>query len=78
MSRPSREPLLTVSDVAARLKNSTRTIWRNIAENRIAVVRFGRSVRITEEALLDFIGRHGSTRRNLSTPDKNDPSSRED
>ncbi|WP_062431319.1 excisionase family DNA-binding protein [Herbidospora daliensis] len=50
-----RDNLLTVDQVAARLNTSTRFPRRLIAERRITFVRIGRSVRIPESALEEFI-----------------------
>jgi excisionase family DNA binding protein len=56
----SNYPLLTVPEVAIRLKMSERSVWRLIANKEIQVLRFGRCTRITEEALQRFIDRHRS------------------
>jgi excisionase family DNA binding protein len=47
--------LLTVEAAAERLSTSPRFIRRLIAERRIEFVRIGRHVRITEDALAQFI-----------------------
>ena len=49
--------LLTVSEVAQRLRLSERQIRRMIADGRIPVVRLGRAVRIREETLRALIER---------------------
>jgi excisionase family DNA binding protein len=43
--------LLTIKDVAELLQMSTRTIHRLVACGDLAVIRIGRSVRVSEEAL---------------------------
>ena len=43
--------LLTVKDVAERLQVSERTVHRLIEAEELAVIRIGRSVRVSEEAL---------------------------
>ena len=48
-------PLLTVEDAALLLSVSTRTVRRAIANGSLAVIRIGRSVRITETALSRFM-----------------------
>ena len=53
------ERLLTIKDVAERLQVSPRTVHRFIASGDISVIRIGRSVRATEEALKAFLtGEH--------------------
>jgi excisionase family DNA binding protein len=47
--------LLTVEAAAERLSTSPRFIRRLIAERRIEFVKVGRHVRISEDALSDFI-----------------------
>ena len=47
--------LLTVEEAADRLGTSVRFIRRLIAERRIAYVRVGRHVRITEADLASFV-----------------------
>jgi excisionase family DNA binding protein len=51
--RPDR--LLTITEVAKILRTSERFPRRLIAERRIAFVRIGRHVRISESALDEFI-----------------------
>ena len=43
--------LLTIKNVAERLQMSQRTVHRLIAEGNLTVIRIGRSIRITEDAL---------------------------
>jgi len=53
----SPRPLLTIADAAARLQVSTRTLRREIASGRLAVVSIGlgRLLRIRQEALDRYI-----------------------
>jgi excisionase family DNA binding protein len=53
--RPAAPRLLTIRDVAERLQVSGRTIHRLIASGDLTVIRVGRSVRVTEEALQAFL-----------------------
>jgi excisionase family DNA binding protein len=46
-----RPQMLTVKQVAAELQVSTRTVWRWIERNELAVHYFDRSVRISPEDL---------------------------
>ena len=50
------DPLLTVKDVANRLRVSTRTVWRFIANGELRTVRIGkRIVRIRLSDLKRFL-----------------------
>jgi excisionase family DNA binding protein len=49
------EHLLTVPEVAERCRLSVRQMWRHIEENRLRVVRIGRSVRIRPSDLERFL-----------------------
>ena len=49
------KPLLTVEAAALLLSVSTRTVRRAIADGSLAIIRIGRSVRITETALSSFM-----------------------
>lgn len=49
--------LLRIEDVAARLKVSTRTVRRLIANRRLQAVRDGGIVRIPVASLLDYLAR---------------------
>ena len=53
--RPVAPRLLTVRDVAERLQVSGRTIHRLIEAGDLTVIRIGRSVRVSEEALKDLL-----------------------
>lgn len=55
---PTQVQLLTVTEAADRLRLSPRTIRRRIADGSLDIVRFGRSIRITETDLTSFIRRH--------------------
>ena len=48
-------PLLTVKDVAQRCSISTRTVRRLIDSGLLQVIRIGRSVRISHNALSTFM-----------------------
>ena len=52
--------LLTYHEVAARLKCCVKTVRKYVKVGALRVVRFGRSVRITERDLAEFIERCGS------------------
>jgi excisionase family DNA binding protein len=47
--------LLQVKEVAAVIKVSTKTVRRWITANELAVVRLGRSVRVSEAELARFV-----------------------
>jgi excisionase family DNA binding protein len=49
------ERLLTVEEAANQLNTSVRFVRRLIAERRIAFVKLGRHVRISDSAVADFI-----------------------
>ena len=48
-------PLLTIRNVADRLQVSARTIHRLVANGDLTVIRIGRSVRVSEQALKAFL-----------------------
>lgn len=50
-NQPNLTPLLTVAEVATYLQVSIRTVRRLIASGELEVVRIGRAVRVSEEAL---------------------------
>lgn len=53
-----REPaptLLTVNEVAARLRVSKMTIYRVIEQGDLAAIRIGRSLRVPEKALNKYL-----------------------
>ena len=47
--------LLNIRDVAERLQVSPRTIHRLVADGDLIVIRVGRAVRVSEEALKAFL-----------------------
>lgn len=55
MTGPQAERLLTVEAAAERMSTSVRFVRRLVAERRIAYVKLGRHVRISEAALCEFI-----------------------
>jgi excisionase family DNA binding protein len=58
------DTLLSVEQAAERLGTSARFVRRLIAERRIAYVKLGRHVRITEHDLINFVtGRVEAGRR---------------
>lgn len=50
--------LMTLEEVAARLKATPRFVRRLVAERRIAFVKVGRLVRFEEAAVSDYIERN--------------------
>jgi excisionase family DNA binding protein len=50
-------PLLSVAQVAERLRLCSKTVRRRIAEGGLPVHRIGRSLRISEADLGDFLAR---------------------
>lgn len=52
---PAVPRLLTIRDVAERLQVSGRTIHRLVANGNLMVIRIGRAVRVSEEALKAFL-----------------------
>ena len=59
MTEPNPSPtLLTVADVAARLRVSTRQVWRLIHDDELETIRLGaRSVRVPLESLAAYVAR---------------------
>lgn len=47
--------LLTIAEAASRLRVSKRTVEQLLATGHLGQVRIGRSVRITEQHLADFV-----------------------
>ena len=47
--------LLTVQDVADRLRVSTATVWRRIYSKEIESVKVGRSRRVPPQAVSDYV-----------------------
>ena len=59
MTKPCQLPrLLTVDEMAERLKVCSKTIRRWITRNELPAHRLGRSVRVAEADLLVFLGKH--------------------
>ncbi|MEP7172436.1 MAG: helix-turn-helix domain-containing protein [Aestuariivirga sp.] len=58
---PAALRLLTIKDVAERLQVSCRTIHRLVANGNLAVIRIGRAIRISEEALRAFLTRDNTS-----------------
>ena len=56
---PGAPRLLTIKDVAVRLQVSPRTIHRLVAAGDLSVIRIGRAVRVSEEALKAFLTGEG-------------------
>lgn len=50
------EELLTVKEVALRLRVAPLTIYRAVETGRLKAQRIGKLIRITGEALADFTG----------------------
>lgn len=51
--------LLTLDDVEQATKRKKTTLRTDIREGRLKVIRLGRQLRVTEQALCDFIsGKH--------------------
>jgi len=57
-SKQREEKFYTIKDTADLLAVSTRTVRRSIDQKKLATHRFGRSVRIADSDLDDFIARH--------------------
>lgn len=55
---PASPRFFTISDITNCLGVSSRTVRRWIASGELKAHRFGRSVRIAESDLNDFINRH--------------------
>ena len=52
---PAAERLLTIADVAERCQVSRRSVRRWIDNDRLRVIRLGRSVRVDERDLASFL-----------------------
>ena len=53
--------LMRVRDVADRLKVTAKTVYRKITGGELSVVRLGRSIRISEDALNEYLNGHKAT-----------------
>jgi excisionase family DNA binding protein len=47
--------LLRVKDVAERLNVATKTVYRKITYGQLKVIRVGRAIRISEDAVNDYL-----------------------
>ena len=65
---PNDERLLTVNDVAARLQVHPITVRRHIKAGKLRAVRVGRSVRIREAALEEYLGAEDYDQVEYPTP----------
>jgi excisionase family DNA binding protein len=52
------ERLLTVNDAAELLNLSVKTVWRRIDQRELHAIKDGRIVRISPEAIRNYIARH--------------------
>lgn len=59
MSEKNRSKFLTVAEVAAAMRLSRATVYRLMRDEEIPAVRFGRSYRIAEAAVADYIAHAG-------------------
>lgn len=57
---PNPDHLLTVPQVAARLKVSEYRAYELCRQGLLKSVRLGKSVRVTPSALADYVARHGA------------------
>ena len=48
-------PYLTIAEVAAGLRVSRMTVYRLVRAHALAAVRFGKSYRISEQAVADYL-----------------------
>jgi excisionase family DNA binding protein len=60
---------LTIAEVAAAMRVSKMTVYRLVKAHAIAAVRVGRSFRVPEEAVIDYIRR--STEPAMKDQDEN-------
>ncbi len=63
---------LTIAEVAAAMRVSKMTVYRLVKSHAIAAVRVGRSFRVPEEAVNDYIRRATEPATNDSTNDQTD------
>lgn len=61
MPEDKRPTFLTVAEVAAAMRLSKATIYRLVQAQELSAVRFGRSYRVSEEAVADYIAKAGSS-----------------
>ena len=50
-------PFMTVAEVASRMRVSKMTVYRLVHSGQLEAVRVGRSFRVTEEAVEEYIRR---------------------
>lgn len=58
MNTKLHEPLLTVTETAARLSVSRRTVYDLIASGRMPAFRVGGQIRLSPEAVADWLVHH--------------------
>ena len=64
MTEPEIPTLLTVADVAERLRVSTRQVWRLIHDDELETIRLGtRSVRVPAASLTAYVARQAERER---------------
>lgn len=61
-NRPPNLRFLTVAEVAYLTRLSKATVYRLVRTRKITAVQFGRSYRVTEAAVDEFIARAGSAK----------------
>jgi excisionase family DNA binding protein len=59
MTAENRSTFLTVAEVADGMRLSKATVYRLVQAQEIPAVRFGRSYRVAEAAVADYIARAG-------------------
>ena len=52
-------PYLTIAEVAASLRVSRMTVYRLVRAHTLAAIRVGKSYRITEQAVEEYLGKAG-------------------
>lgn len=55
-------PVVSIGEASRQLTISVRSIWRLIASGELAVVRIGRSVRVTRQSIEAFVEKGGTDR----------------
>ncbi len=60
---------LTIAEVAAAMRVSKMTVYRLVNSHAIAAVRVGRSFRVAEEAVADYISRATEPATTAPKPD---------
>jgi excisionase family DNA binding protein len=59
MTAENRSTFLTIAEVADAMRLSKATVYRLVQAHEIPAVRFGRSYRVAEAAVADYIARAG-------------------